>query len=96
MSDKELWELISIICEGQDSEQRRKVEQYITNLQKENERLVNELNNCMIERNQFLSRNEEAIKYVNNQDYEIGYECLLNKDYLLDILQGEDKDVKNN
>lgn len=41
MSDKELWNLISIISEGQDSEQRRKVEQYITDLQKEIERLNN-------------------------------------------------------
>lgn len=43
MSDKELWELMSIICEGQDSEQRREVEQYITDLQKEIERLNNKL-----------------------------------------------------
>ena len=41
MNDKELWELMSIICEGQDSEQRRKVEQYITDLQQEIERLNN-------------------------------------------------------
>ena len=39
MNDKELWELMSIICEGQDSEQRRKVEQYITDLQQENKQL---------------------------------------------------------
>ena len=44
MNDKELWELISIISEGQDSEQRRKVEQYITDLQKENEQLIINLN----------------------------------------------------
>lgn len=43
MNDKELWELMSIICEGQNSEQRRKVEQYITDLQKETERLQEEL-----------------------------------------------------
>jgi hypothetical protein len=39
VSDKELWELMSIISEGQDTEQRRKVEQYITDLQKEIENL---------------------------------------------------------
>ena len=46
MSNKELKELMSIICEGQDSEQRRKVEnfieyqvQLIDSLDKEIERL---------------------------------------------------------
>lgn len=33
-------------------------------LQEENERLAIELNNCMIERNNFLSRNEKAIEYI--------------------------------
>ena len=28
------------------------------------ERLANELNKCMIERNNFLSRNEKAIEYI--------------------------------
>ena len=53
MSDKELWELISIISEGQDSEQRRKVEQYITDLQKEIERLNNIINEleCWLRKN---------------------------------------------
>ena len=55
MSDKELWELMSIICEGQDSEQRRKVEQYITDLQKEIDRLGK----------LFYERNEEKIRLNN-------------------------------
>ena len=49
MSDKELKELMSIICEGQDREQRRKVEnfieyqvQLIDSLDKEIERLNKE------------------------------------------------------
>lgn len=52
MNDKELWELMSIICEGQDSEQRRKVEQYITDLQQEIEilnNIINELEKYCIE-----------------------------------------------
>lgn len=55
MSDKELWELMSIICEGQDSEQRREVEQYITDLQKEIDRLGK----------LFYERNEENIRLNN-------------------------------
>lgn len=31
---------------------------------KENERLTNELNTCMIERNNFLSRKEKAVEYI--------------------------------
>lgn len=58
MNDKELWELMSIICEGQDSEQRRKVEQYITDLQKEIERL----NNLLKETSQTLS--EQTTKAI--------------------------------
>ena len=64
MSDKELWELISIISEGQDSEQRRRVEQYITDLQKEIQRLnniINELEKYLIE------EIEDYDKHINSQ-----------------------------
>jgi hypothetical protein len=70
MNDKELWELMSIICEGQDSEQRRKVEQYITDLQKEIERLNNIINDKK-------ERQDIAIRLLHKlfgtDDYEINY-----------------------
>lgn len=67
MSDKELWELMSIICEGQDSEQRRKVEnfieyqvQLIDSLDKEIERL-----------NSIIKEVREYIEYqLENLDFE--------------------------
>ena len=72
MSDKELWELMSIICEGQDSEQRRKVEQYITDLQREIERLnniINELEKSWKEEitrlNNFIQEDSSMIE-INN------------------------------
>lgn len=43
MSEKKLQELLSIISEGQDSEQRRKLYNYIRKLRKENYELKNEL-----------------------------------------------------
>lgn len=55
MSDKELWELISIISEGQDSEQRRQVEQYITDLQKEIDQLNNKINSIFSNFEQFIN-----------------------------------------
>lgn len=68
MSDKELWELMSIICEGQDSEQRRKIEQYITDLQKEIERLQNIIDKAVdyIEYMQNISENKNI--YVSVYD----------------------------
>ena len=44
---------------------------YITNLQQENERLTNELNTCMIERNNFLSRIDKVIDYIKEHKKEI-------------------------
>ncbi len=76
MNDKELWKLISIISEGQDSEQRRKVEQYITDLQKEIERLNNIIN--------------ELEKWLEERsgDVSFAYHHTLNK---LQELKGNDK-----
>lgn len=66
MNDKELWELISIISEGQDSEQRRKVEQYITDLQKE----IDRLGKLFYERNEENIRLNNIIKeYKNANEY---------------------------
>ena len=86
MNDKELWELMSIICEGQDSEQRRKVEQYITDLQKEIER-QKEVINGMIDNEEkynleiikLKSIIKEVREYIENnslyeQDYDYDYE----------------------
>ena len=42
---------------------------YITNLQEENERLSIELNKNMIERNNYLSRNEKAIEHIEESLY---------------------------
>ena len=76
MNDKELWELMSIICEGQDSEQRRKVEQYITDLQQENKKQKEVINS--------------AIEYVENRIVEDDYMLRVDTDMvqkeLLDIL----------
>lgn len=69
MSDKELKELMSIICEGQDSEQRRKVEnfieyqvQLIDSLDKEIERLNNDIKELLKEN----SNKEKVIKIQDN------------------------------
>ena len=81
MSDKELWELMSIICEGQDSEQRRKVEQYITDLQREIERL-----------NNIINKGIEAINvYQNEKTLSIGYQDLKR---IRGILRGNEFDLK--
>ena len=68
MSNKELKELMSIICEGQDSEQRRKVEnfieyqvQLIDSLDKEIERLNNDIK-------VLLKENENKEKVIKAQD----------------------------
>lgn len=76
MNDKELWELMSIICEGQDSEQRRKVEQYITDLQKEIERL-----HSIIKEVRELIKRDLSTDKVNNLIYS----------ELLDIIGEENK-----
>lgn len=74
MNDKELWELMSIICEGQDSEQRRKVEQYITDLQKEIERLNNIINSM----NDYLVMNiaNGGLDFMYRQGFRDSYERL--------------------
>lgn len=66
-------------------------------LQEENKRLSIELNKNMIERNNYLSRNEKAIKMFNNETlnkyyYGMSYEFEINdfKEDMLNILQGSD------
>ena len=93
MSDKELWELMSIISEGQDSEQRREVEQYITDLQKEIERLnniINELEKWLEEQHQFIIEIPAYTKEiaVEHKTMEICYENVLDK---LQELKGSDE-----
>ncbi len=76
MNDKELWELMSIICEGQDSEQRRKVEQYITDLRQENKKQKEVIN--------------KAVKYIDDLRDESAerqgfYNCFPDDLYIPDI-----------
>ena len=72
MNDKELWELMSIISEGQDSEQRRKVEQYITDLQKEIERLNNIIKRFEEDlREVYLTFGEFSEEYTENRIKEL-------------------------
>lgn len=65
----------------------------IIKLSKENERLSVELNTCMIERNNFLSRNEKAIEYVERvcESEKNINPYILHAPTLLNILQGSDK-----
>lgn len=80
MSDKELKELMSIICEGQDSEQRRKVEnfieyqvQLIDSLDKEIERLNNiikEVRERVSNENKPLPSAREIIEILDKVDKE--------------------------
>ena len=77
MNDKELWKLISVISEGQDSEQRRKVEQYITDLQKEIDRLGKlfyERNEENIRLNNIIKEVREYIEDVPNNNAD-GWQC---------------------
>lgn len=83
MNDKELWELMSVICEGQDSEQRRKVEQYITDLQKENIQLQQQ---CKKQKEVI----DNAVKYIDNLRDESAerqgfYNCFTDDLYIADI-----------
>ena len=75
---------------------------YITNLQEENERLSVELNQNMIERNNYLSRNEKAIDFVkkeskkcysnqtNDNSTKVIGNFMWHTDKLLNILNGGD------
>ena len=81
MNDKELWELMSIICEGQDSEQRREVEQYITDLQKENERLNNII--------------DKAIEYIDWQRRNPQYDNVWRNSKCEDLIEILKKENKN-
>lgn len=69
MSEEELWELISIVSEGQDSEQRRKVEQYITDLQKEIERLNKLLDETRLSELNKEYRINKAIEYIEHENF---------------------------
>jgi len=68
----------------------------ITNLQEENERLSVELNKNMIERNNYLSRNEKAIEKlesIRTFGLRIGktlFSTLINES--IDILNGDDNE----
>ena len=81
-----------------------KTKDKIKQLQEENEKLLVELNKNMIERNNYLSKNEKAIEYINKfwkkkSYYEDVDNCMKyatmnewDKSDLLNILQGEDKE----
>lgn len=62
----------------------KSLKKQITNLQEENERLSVELNKNMIERNNYLSRNEKAREYINT------HYLNANEPELLNILNGGD------
>ena len=72
----------------------------VWSLERENDRLTNELNTCMIERNNFLSRIEKAVEYIdvitNKSIYESGYgkgtAITICKEHLLDILNGDNNE----
>lgn len=73
---EEIKEILSIVSEGQDSIQRQQLVNYITNLQKENENLLYEINGYLKEKKQYKEkinkledykqRNEKAIEYIKN------------------------------
>ena len=107
MSDKELKELMSIICEGQDSEQRRKVEnfieyqvQLIDSLDKEIERqkeIIRQLDIKNLELITILKEVRELRNKISNLYYEEGYELdtpMLLK-YIDEILDKVDKENNN-
>lgn len=67
----------------------------VWSLERENDRLTNELNTCMIERNNFLSRIEKAVAYIKSNEIDV---CTIKnndiydtKKELLNILNGSDK-----
>jgi len=68
----------------------------ITNLQEENERLSVELNKNMIERNNYLSRNEKAIEKLKSirifglRSGKTLFSTLINES--IDILNGDDNE----
>lgn len=72
----------------------------ITQLEKENERLSVELNTCMIERNNYLSKNDKAIEWINShiETYTkngisiIDWDTLSDPRKLLKILGGDNND----
>ena len=74
----------------------KELEDYITNLQEENEKLSVELNTCMIERNNYLSKIDKAIELLNT--YITNEKSNIKSDYylidmfekLLSILRGEE------
>jgi len=71
---------------------------YINNLQEENERLSVELNKNMIERNNYLSRNEKAIEKLKSirifglRSGKTLFSTLINES--IDILNGGDNNDK--
>lgn len=70
-------------------------ERTITKLKEENERLSVELNTCMIERNNYLSKIDKAIEYIkiNGEVIDIYEpEIIINKCKLLSILRGENNE----
>lgn len=74
-----------------------KFKNYITNLQEENERLAIELNKNMIERNNYLSRNEKAIEFIKEKGcyYSGDFDDILDLydlNDLLNILNGGDEE----
>lgn len=74
------------------------VKDYITNLQEGNHNLLQEIEDMQNKNNKLIERNEKAIEYIKEHitiDAEYpGYMEMLveEKDELLNILQGEDKD----
>ena len=101
MSNEELKELMSIICEGQDSEQRRKVEnfieyqvQLIDSLDKEIERLNNIINELEKWLGESIEKHTEDYldwKY-DRKVYLAGSEKLQNVFDKLQELKGSDKE----
>lgn len=93
MSNKELKELMSIICEGQDSEQRRKVEnfieyqvQLIDSLDKEIERL----HSIIKEVREYIKDNMKIVSKEQAEDTRLPVGTFMwNVDNVLEILDKE-------
>lgn len=85
MSEKKLQELLSIISEGQDSEQRRKLYNYIRKLRKENYELKNELS---IQKVLGLEK-EKTIEDRTNKIVKV--KELLNREYYINYVEKNDK-----